>query len=243
MLLSASSWLPSAILMTSLKTAGDAGPRSTRSPKKMTRRPYVFGIRGLVVGPADQCPDPPGQRRIVRQLVDPGHRVRQAGVGLAAADPGDGGMDPADALAATLPARSWQGVGRREVTAPHAPRVPAARPHALRHLRTQDATTASRTTDACSSASTRPRTRSSTPPTASLREELLLPQLDEWLSRKFDPIALASTRARTRSSPGRRAEAGRGGGTRDRRVRYQATAAQGGTRGRGRSRARHDVDE
>jgi site-specific DNA recombinase len=26
-----------------------------------------------------------------------------------------------------------------------------------------------------------------------LREEQLLPQLDEWLSRKFDPIALPST--------------------------------------------------
>lgn len=31
------------------------------------------------------------------------------------------------------------------------------------------------------------------PPTVNLREELLLPQLDEWLSRKFDPIALTST--------------------------------------------------
>jgi hypothetical protein len=30
------------------------------------------------------------------------------------------------------------------------------------------------------------------PPSANLREELLLPQLDAWLSRRFDPIALAA---------------------------------------------------
>ena len=51
------------------------------------------GDRGVAQALTGQCPDPLGQRRVVRQLVDPGHRAEQAGVGLVAAGPGYGGLD------------------------------------------------------------------------------------------------------------------------------------------------------
>ena len=44
------------------------------------------------LGPG-QFPDPFRQGRVVRQLVDPGHRAGQVGMGLVAAGPGDGSVD------------------------------------------------------------------------------------------------------------------------------------------------------
>ena len=53
----------------------------------------LAGDRGVAQAFTGQCLDPFGQRRVVRQLVDPGHRAGQAGVGLLPAAPGHGGLD------------------------------------------------------------------------------------------------------------------------------------------------------
>jgi hypothetical protein len=53
----------------------------------------LAGDRGVAQAFTGQCLDPFGQRRVVRQLVDPGHRAEQRGMGLMAAGPGHGGLD------------------------------------------------------------------------------------------------------------------------------------------------------
>ena len=53
----------------------------------------LAGDRGAAQALPGQCPDPLRERRVVRQLVDPGHRAPQVGVGLVAAGPGHGGVD------------------------------------------------------------------------------------------------------------------------------------------------------
>ena len=52
----------------------------------------LAGDRGAAQALPGQCPDPLRERRVVRQLVDPGHRAPQVGVGLVAAGPGHGGV-------------------------------------------------------------------------------------------------------------------------------------------------------
>ena len=45
------------------------------------------GDRGVPQALTGQCPDPLRERRVVRQLVDPGYRAEQVGTGLVAAGP------------------------------------------------------------------------------------------------------------------------------------------------------------
>ncbi len=47
----------------------------------------LAGDRGVAQALSGQCPDPPGQCGVVRQLVDPGYRAEQVGTGLVAVGP------------------------------------------------------------------------------------------------------------------------------------------------------------
>jgi hypothetical protein len=52
----------------------------------------LSGDRGVPQALIGQSPDPIRERRVVRQLVDPGYRADQVGTGLVAAGPGHGGV-------------------------------------------------------------------------------------------------------------------------------------------------------
>ena len=67
-----------------------------RSCRRGVRKPSAASWPAIAVLPRP-CPASAlirsRQRRVVRQLVDPGHGAAQAGVGLVAAGPGHGGLD------------------------------------------------------------------------------------------------------------------------------------------------------
>ena len=70
-------------------------PGWKRSCRRGVRKPSAASCPAIAALPRP-CPASAlirsGQRRVVRQLVDPGHRAPQVGVGLVAAGPGHGGV-------------------------------------------------------------------------------------------------------------------------------------------------------